>query len=72
VVILRTPGIFGITPEALTGIGIGAAAETLSRLLSFIPTLIILIVVVVTTIQVIKNLLRLLSGKSSSPYPVAR
>jgi hypothetical protein len=72
VTILRTPGIFAITPEALTGIGIGTAAETLSRLLSFLPTMIILIVVVVTAIQVIKNLLRLLSSKSSSPYPVTR
>ena len=72
VVILRTPNIFGITPEALAAAGMTDAAETLSRLFSFVPSLIILIVVVVTTIQVIKSLLRLVSGKSRSPYPVTR
>jgi hypothetical protein len=72
VVILRTPNIFGITPEALAAAGMTDAAETLSRLFSFVPSLIILIVVAVTTIEVIKSLLRLVSGKSRSPYPVMR
>jgi hypothetical protein len=72
VIILRTPGIFGITPEALNAIGITEAAGNLSRLFNFVPTMIIIIIVVVTTIKVIKSLLRLFSGRSRSPYPVMR
>ncbi|NJC97285.1 MAG: hypothetical protein C3F07_19820 [Anaerolineales bacterium] len=72
VVILRTPGIFGITPEALTSIGVAEAADNLSRLLNFVPTIIIIIVVVVTVIKVVKSLLRLFFGGTQPPYPVIK
>jgi hypothetical protein len=72
IAILRTPGIFGITPEALNAIGIGEGAENLSRLFNSLPSLIILIVAVVTAVKVIKSLLRLVSNKSRSPYPVLK
>ncbi|MEO8355953.1 MAG: hypothetical protein ABI621_08565 [Chloroflexota bacterium] len=72
VIILRTPDIFGITPEALASIGIVEAADELSRLFNFVPTIIIIVVVVVTSINVIKSLIRLFSGKSRSPYPIMR
>jgi hypothetical protein len=72
VVILRTPGIFGITPEALAGIGIGEGADQLSRLFSFIPTMIIIIVVVATGVKVGKSLLRIFSPGTSTPYPVVK
>ena len=70
VVILRTPGIFNLTSEVWSAIGDPDAAETLSRLFRFLPTLIIAIVVIVTTIKVIKSLLRLVNYKS--PYPVVQ
>ena len=72
ITILRTPGIFGITPEQLTSLGMAEGAEELSRLLSFVPNLIILIIVVITAIKVIRGLIRLFSGRSRSPYPVIR
>ena len=72
IVILRTPGIFGITPDALRSIGITEAADTLARFFSFVPTIIIIIVVVATAAEVGKSLLRLLYGKSRSPYPVTK
>ena len=72
VVILRTPGIFDVTAESLTKLGITEAADTLARMFNFLPSLIILIIVVVTTIQVIKNLIRLFGGRSRMPYPVAK
>jgi hypothetical protein len=72
VLILRTPGIFAITPEALRSIGIGEGADDLSRLLQFGPTIIIIVIVVVTAIKVIKGLLRLFASKSNSPYPVLK
>jgi hypothetical protein len=71
-VILRTPGIFGLTPASFAGIGSTEAADNLSRLFNSMPTLIITIVVVVTVIKVIKSLLRLLSNRSRSPYPVMK
>jgi hypothetical protein len=72
VVILSTPGIFGLTPEALNAIGISEGAENLSRLFNSLPTLIIVIVVAVTAFKVIKSLLRLFSVRSKSPYPVLK
>ena len=72
IAILRTPGIFGLTPEALNTIGFAEDADNLSRLFNSLPTLIILIIVIVTAIKVVKALLRLFSNKSRSPYPVLK
>ncbi|MGE5464159.1 MAG: HAAS signaling domain-containing protein [Syntrophothermus sp.] len=72
VVILNTPGITTITPAKLAAMGFVEGAEELSRLFSFVPTIIIIVIVVVTTINIIKHLIRLFSGKSRSPYPVSR
>jgi len=72
IAILRTPGIFGLTPEALNAIGIAEGVEELTRLFNFLPTLIIAIIVLATTVKVIKSLLRLFSNKSRSPYPILK
>jgi hypothetical protein len=72
VLILRTPGIFGLTPQALNAIGIAEGADNLSRLFNSLPAIIIVIVVLATAIKVIKSLLRLFSATSKSPYPVLK
>ena len=72
VLILRTPGIFAITPEALRSIGMGEGADGLSRLLQVGPSIIIIVIVVVAAVKVIQSLLRLFASKSSSPYPVLK
>jgi hypothetical protein len=69
VVILRTPDIFGVTPEMLTAIGDPEAVDVLSKIFNFVPTIVIVVIVVVTTIKVLKSILRLFSSGSSSPYP---
>lgn len=71
VAILRTPGIFGLTAEALKSIGMTEGADNLSRLFNSLPTLIILIVAVATSVKVIQSLLRLFN-RSTSPYPVIK
>ena len=72
VVILRTPGIFDLTPESLKALGIVEAADTLARMFNVVPTIIIILVVLITTIQVIKNLIRLFNVRSRVPYPVVK
>jgi hypothetical protein len=72
VIILKTPGITDITPEALASMGIVDGAEELTKLYNFIPSLLILIIVVATAVVVIKHLIRLFSGQSKSPYPVIK
>ena len=72
VVILRTPGIFGLTPQALNSIGISEGADNLSRLFNSLPALIIAIVVIATSVKVIKSLLRLFTNTTRSPYPVMK
>ncbi|HLO30324.1 MAG TPA: hypothetical protein VK249_14365 [Anaerolineales bacterium] len=72
VLILRTPGIFGITPESLTALGLKESAEPLSRLVNTIPTIIMAIVVVITIIKVVQSSLRLFRDRSKSPYPVLK
>ena len=72
VTILRTPGIFGLTPEALTALGAPEAADTLAKLFNTLPTIIITIIVIVTTVKTIKILLRLFTNTSRSPYPISK
>jgi HAAS domain-containing protein len=72
VVILRTHGIFGLTPQALNAIGISEGADNLSRLFNSLPALIIAIVVIATSVKVIKSLLRLFTNRTRSPYPVMK
>jgi hypothetical protein len=70
VVILRTPGVFNLTAEVWRAIGDAEAAESLSRLFTLLPNLILAIVVIVTTVKVIKSLLRIFNTRS--PYPVLK
>jgi hypothetical protein len=72
IAILRTPGIFGLTPEALNAIGIAEGVKDLTGLFNSLPTLIIVIIVLATTVKVVKSLLRLFSNKTRSPYPVLK
>jgi hypothetical protein len=72
VVILKTPGVFGITPAILAALGSTDDAETIAQFFNTLPTLILTIVIIVTAIKVIKTLLRLFSGKSNVPYPVLK
>jgi hypothetical protein len=72
IAILRTPGIFGLTPEALNAIGISEDMKGLTSIFNSLPTLIIVIIVLATTMKVVKSLLQLFSNKSRSPYPVLK
>jgi len=72
VVILRTPGIVSLTPEALTALGSPNATGALSKLFSFVPTVIIAVIVVITSIKVVRSLLRLFTSSSKSPYLVVK
>ena len=72
VVILRTPAIFGMTPEALKALGAPESVEGLRTLLNALPTLIIVIIVVVTGIKIVKSLLRLFNTGSKPPYLVIK
>ena len=72
VIILKTPGVFGITSESLTALGLEESAETLSRLANSIPTIILVIVVIATIIKVIQSSMRLFKDRSKSPYLVLK
>jgi len=69
IVIFKTPGIFGITPESLSALGIGESANALSQIFNFIPVIVILVVVVVTVIKIWKSVAGLVLRTSQSPYP---
>lgn len=72
VVILTTPAIFAISPEALRAAGAQESAEALSQLANFVPTIILVIVVVITAIKMIKSAWQLLQGRTKSPYPIVK
>lgn len=72
VIILRTPGIFDVTAASLTKLGITEATDTLARMFNILPTIIITVVVIGTTVQAIKNLIRLFNVQSRMSYPVAK
>ena len=68
VIILKTPGIFGFTPDSLAAIGLGESAEALTQIFDAIPAIVIIVIVVVTAIKVGKSLMRLIIGAPDSPY----
>jgi hypothetical protein len=72
VIILRTPGIFGVTPDSLTALGITEAADEVSRLFHSIPAIVITVIVIVTAIKVVKSCIRLFAVKSKSPYLIVK
>ena len=72
IVVMRTPGILGITPEALTALGVNESANELARLVNSVPTLIIAIVIITTVIKVVVTSRRLLQDKPTSPYPIMK
>jgi hypothetical protein len=72
VVILKTPGILGISAAQLSALGNADAAASLSRLFNFIPTILIILVVIGTAVKVGKSLLRIFAGSTTSPYPIAK
>jgi len=72
IIVLRTPGILGITPEALRALGLNEVTNELARLASSIPALNIAIVIVTTVIKVVVTSRRLLQEKPRSPYPIMK
>ena len=72
VIILRTPGIFGVTPDSLTALGLTQSAGELSRLFQAIPAIVITVIVIVTAVKVVKALIRLFTVKSKSPYVIVK
>ena len=72
IIMLRTPGVFGITPASLTALGLNESGDTLSRIINLIPALIITIVVVITIIKIIQSSMRLFGDRSKMPYPVLK
>jgi hypothetical protein len=72
VVILTTPGIISITPETLIGMGITEAAAILTRLLGFVPMIIMAVVVVVTIVKVVQTSIGLFKGRSTTHHPVTK
>ncbi len=72
IIIMKTPGIFDITPASLAAVGLKEAADVLSQLINFLPTLIIAIVTVVTIVKVVQSSLRLFRDKTKLPYPVMK
>ena len=70
VAILRTPSVFNLTAETWRAIGDVEAAETLSRLFQFLPSLILAVVVIVAAVSVIKSLWRLFNPRPA--YPVIK
>ena len=72
VAILKTPGIFGLTPTVLATLGSADDADTIAQFFNLLPTLILAVVIIVTAIKVIKTLLRLFTGRSNVSYPVLK
>jgi hypothetical protein len=72
IAILTTPGIISITPETFIGMGITEAADILTRLIGFVPKIIMAIVVVVTIIKGVQTSIELFKGRSTTPYPVIK
>jgi hypothetical protein len=72
VVILTTPGIISITPETWIAMGITDAADILTRLLDFVPTIIVMIVTVVTIVKVVQTTIQLFKARPVASHPMMK
>lgn len=72
IVILQGPAIVSLKSEQLAGTPLADAADFFVKGANFLPMLVLGIVIIVSSIEVVQGVLRLLKGRTSSPYPAIK
>ena len=69
---LSGPSLIDMSMEKLAGTPLAEVADVLAKVMSFAPTIALLIVIVVSSIEVAQTVYRLVKNKPSLPYPVTK
>jgi hypothetical protein len=72
IVMLKGPSLLDLSAEKLAGTPIAEAADVLTKVMSFVPGMVLIIVIVIASIEVAQTAYRLLKSRPSLPYPVAK
>ncbi len=72
VVMLQGPALASLKLEQLAGTPLADAADFFTKFATLIPMLVLSIVIIASSIEVVQGILRLLKGRTSSPYPVTK
>ena len=72
IAMLSGPSLLDLSAEKLAGTPIAEAAEVLTKVMSFVPGMVLVIVIVIASIEVAQTFYRLLKSNPSMPYPVAK
>ncbi|HUG33728.1 MAG TPA: hypothetical protein VMJ90_03080 [Anaerolineales bacterium] len=72
VAMLRGPSLVDLDTGKLAGTSLAEAVEVLTRVMDFVPAIVLIIIIVISGIEVAQMAYRLMKGRSSSPYPVEK
>ena len=72
IAMLKGPSLLDLSVEKLAGTPIAEAADVLTKVMSFVPGMVLVIVIVIASIEVAQTFYRLLKSRPSLPYPVAK
>jgi hypothetical protein len=66
---LAGPSLIDISPERLAGTPLAEAAEVLSKVMGFVPAMVLIIVITISSIEVAQMVYRMIKGKPLLSYP---
>ncbi|MCC6299637.1 MAG: hypothetical protein IT314_10080 [Anaerolineales bacterium] len=69
---LNGPSLIDMSMEKFAGTSLVEVADVLAKVMSFAPTIALIVVIVVLSIEVAQTVYRLVKNKPSSPYPIAK
>jgi len=72
VAMLSGPSLIDLSADKLARTPIAEAADVLTKVMGFVPAIVLIIVIIVSSIEVAQMVYRLAKGSPSSAYPVAK
>jgi hypothetical protein len=69
---LNGPSLIDLSAEKLAGTPLTGLADVLTKVMSFVPGLVLLIIIIVSAIEVAQTAYRLMKNRHTSPYPVVK
>ena len=72
IVMLKGPSLVDISAGSLAGTSLAEISDLVTKVMSFVPGLALVIVIIVSGIEVAQTVYRLIRSNPSSPYPITK
>jgi hypothetical protein len=69
---LNGPSLIDLSMERFAGTSLIEVADVLTKVMSFAPTIVLIVVLVVSSIEVAQTAYRLIKNRPSMPYPLVK